>query len=76
MANDQYYGNEYVDEVCMLLNGLGKRCTQCKKGTFTKFLDDGKCPVCRGGPAPHDYGRNGGVKCDTHSGPCSCGAWH
>lgn len=23
-----------------------------------------------------DLGTNGGVKCDTTSGPCACGAWH
>lgn len=23
-----------------------------------------------------DYGRNGGVECDTDDGPCACGAWH
>ncbi len=23
-----------------------------------------------------DLGTNGGVRCDTVSGPCSCGAWH
>lgn len=23
-----------------------------------------------------DYGTNGGIKCDTDNGPCSCGAWH
>lgn len=23
-----------------------------------------------------DMGRNGGVRCDVRSGPCSCGAWH
>ena len=25
---------------------------------------------------PALYGYNGGVRCDTHSGPCACGAWH
>ncbi len=23
-----------------------------------------------------DLGTNGGVRCDTTSGPCACGAWH
>lgn len=23
-----------------------------------------------------DMGTNGGVRCDTSSGPCACGAWH
>lgn len=23
-----------------------------------------------------DLGTNGGVRCDTVEGPCSCGAWH
>jgi len=23
-----------------------------------------------------DLGTNGGVKCDTVEGPCSCGGWH
>ena len=23
-----------------------------------------------------DLGKNGGVRCDVTSGPCSCGAWH
>ena len=30
-----------------------------------------------GCPVPEEpYGRNGGVACDTNSGPCACGAWH
>lgn len=23
-----------------------------------------------------DLGTNGGISCDTTSGPCACGAWH
>lgn len=76
IMDDQYYGNEYVDSVCMMINGLGKRCQECKKPTFNRFLVDDKCPVCRGKAKPTDYGMNGGRRCDTFSGPCSCGAWH
>ena len=70
--NDHYYGNEYIDNVCMLLNDLGKRCTECKKPTFHKYIKDGKCPVCNGeielkkllhcpfcGGEPHPYKING-----------------
>jgi len=25
---------------------------------------------------PNIYGSNAGIRCDTDSGPCACGAWH
>lgn len=69
-----------MDDVACLLNGFAKRCTGCKRPTMTKWLEDGKCPVCRGvdneTKGHTNYGRNGGRDCDTNSGPCSCGAWH
>jgi hypothetical protein len=47
---------------------------------FRAQLADEKCPVCREVAdtvqGHRDYGRNGGIVCDTNSGPCSCGAWH
>ena len=39
---------ELVDEVCLLLNGLAKRCVKCKRATRIKHLDSqGRCPDCR-----------------------------
>lgn len=76
------YGGEGedLDDAALLLNGLAKRCTGCKKPTKNKYLKSGKCPVCRGTtaqePGRRDYGTNGGRRCDVASGPCSCGAWH
>ena len=71
---------EDLDDVALLLNGLGKRCAGCNQPTKNKFLKDDKCPVCRGTtsaePGRRDYGTNGGIRCDVASGPCSCGAWH
>ncbi len=75
-----YGGDEYMDDVALLLNRLAARCTGCKRVTKNKFLKEGRCPVCRG--ATHeevgrrDHGSNGGRRCDTNFGPCSCGAWH
>lgn len=75
-----YGGDDTIDDVALLLNGLGKRCAGCDKPTRNKYLKNGKCPVCRGTtkqePGMRDYGTNGGARCDTSSGPCSCGAWH
>lgn len=71
---------EDLDDVALLLNGLAKRCTECDQPTKNKYLKDSKCPVCRDTtaqePGRRNYGMNGGVRCDTSSGPCSCGAWH
>lgn len=40
--------NEYVDEVCLLLNGLAKRCAVCKRATRVRHLDSEQhCPACR-----------------------------
>lgn len=40
--------NPCVDEFCLLLNGLAKRCKSCKLAVRTKYLDDnGLCPDCR-----------------------------
>ncbi|MCF7843560.1 hypothetical protein K9M47_01535 [Candidatus Gracilibacteria bacterium] len=83
MSNDFFvYGGQgqVMDDVALVLNGLAKRCAGCKNITQNKFLKDDKCPICRGAtiqePGHHDYGTNAGVRCDTRSGPCSCGAWH
>jgi hypothetical protein len=69
-----------MDDVACLLNGFSKRCTGCRRPTMKKWLVDDKCPICRGTadqtPGHRDYGSNGGQRCDTYSGPCSCGAWH
>lgn len=69
-----------MDDVALLLNGFAKRCTGCKRPTQNKWLKDGKCPVCRGEAdkvqGHRNYGSNGGTRCDTFRGPCSCGAWH
>lgn len=67
-----------IDDVCMLLNGLGKRCVECKNPTQNKWLKGYRCPICRGEKVEGNryYGKNGGQLCDTHRGPCSCGAWH
>lgn len=69
-----------MDDVANLLNGFAHRCSKCRNPTMNKWLEDGKCPVCRGVDdkveGRRDYGTNGGQQCDTFSGPCSCGAWH
>jgi hypothetical protein len=40
--------NELVDEVCLLLNGLAKRCVVCKRATRIRHLDSKqRCPDCR-----------------------------
>ena len=40
--------NEFVDEVALLLNGLAKRCTKCKRAARIKYLDKNQhCPDCR-----------------------------
>lgn len=69
-----------MDNVALLLNGFAKRCIECRRPTQNKWLENGKCPVCRGvdkqTEGHRNYGTNGGVRCDTLSGPCSCGAWH
>jgi hypothetical protein len=69
-----------MDNVALLLNGLAKRCTTCRRPTMLKWLEDGLCPVCRKvadqTPGHRSYGSNAGRECDTNSGPCSCGAWH
>jgi hypothetical protein len=69
-----------MDDVANLLNGFAKRCSGCRRATMNKWLEAGKCPECRGAAnrtqGHRDYGSNGGERCDTASGPCSCGAWH
>lgn len=69
-----------MDDVALLLNGFAKRCQKCRKPTMNKFLANGTCPECDGRdqsiPGHRDFGSNGGIRCDTASGPCSCGAWH
>lgn len=83
MSGDFFpYGRQgqAMDDVALILNGLAKRCSGCKKVTRNEFLKDEKCPICRNTtaqePGRYDYGTNAGVRCDTGSGPCSCGAWH
>lgn len=40
--------NDLVDETCLLLNGLAKRCTKCKRAIRIKHLDEHQlCPDCR-----------------------------
>lgn len=69
-----------MDDVACLLNGFAKRCAECHRPTMNQWLEGGECPVCRGKAdkvsGHKDYGSNGGRKCDTNDGPCSCGAWH
>lgn len=69
-----------MDDAALLLNGFAKRCSGCQNITKNTYLKEGKCPICRGTtasePGRPDYGTNGGVRCDTTRGPCSCGAWH
>lgn len=75
-----YGGDEIMDGIALVLNGLGKRCAGCNRITRNEFLQDSKCPVCRGTESQErglqDFGTNGGVRCNVSSGPCSCGAWH
>jgi hypothetical protein len=75
-----YGGDGTMDDVALLLNGLGKRCAGCGKTTKNRYLVEGRCPNCTGTASrvdgQRDYGTNGGVRCDTNSGPCACGAWH
>jgi len=71
---------EVLDDTALLLNSLAKRCAGCNRPTKNKYLKEGRCPVCRGvvdqEPGRTNYGTNGGIRCDTASGPCACGAWH
>lgn len=47
-AQTRWGGNEYYDDVCLLLNGLAKRCKNCKGPTKLKYLDKfGYCPDCK-----------------------------
>jgi len=40
--------NNIVDETCLLLNDLAKRCTICKRVIRIKYLDENQhCPDCR-----------------------------
>jgi hypothetical protein len=71
---------EDLDDFALLLNDMAKRCAKCKRPTKNQYLKDGKCPICRNvtvqEPGRRDHGTNGGRRCDTSSGPCSCGAFH
>jgi hypothetical protein len=40
-------GNELMDDVALVLNGLGARCQTCTRVTRNQHLQDGKCPDCR-----------------------------
>lgn len=73
-----YGANEYADDAALILNALAKRCITCDRVTRNEFLQDDKCPVCRGTweRGLRDFGTNGGVRCDVSSGLCSCGAFH
>lgn len=44
-------GDELLDDTALLLGGLGKRCTKCKRVTRNQFLKKGLCPDCREKPA-------------------------
>lgn len=69
-----------MDDVALLLGGFAKRCKGCRRATQNEWLEGGECPVCRGvaqqTKGHRYYGSNGGITCDTSSGPCNCGAWH
>lgn len=40
--------NELMDEIALLLSGMAKRCTKCRRATRTKHLDQEQCcPDCR-----------------------------
>ena len=75
-----YGGDEIGDNVALILNALGRQCAECRRVTRNEFLQDGRCPVCRGTESQErglrDFGTNGGVRCDVSSGPCSCGSFH
>ena len=47
-ANPWSRGNEFYDAVCRLLNGMAHRCKFCKRITHIDFLQNDKCPDCRG----------------------------
>lgn len=39
--------NDCADEVCLLLNGLARRCKKCELAVRVKYLDEsGLCPDC------------------------------
>lgn len=69
------YRDEFYDDVALVLNDLGKRCTKCQRVTKNGYLEEGLCPACRGQHV-QTFGSNAGRRCDTSEGPCSCGAWH
>ena len=39
-------GNHIVDDTAILLSGDGKRCSDCKRVTWNKFLHEDRCPDC------------------------------
>lgn len=43
-------GDELLDDTALLLGGLGKRCTGCKRITRNQFLENDLCPDCRKKP--------------------------
>lgn len=45
--SNPYGGDEFCDDTCLLLNGLGKRCDGCHRVTRNNFLENGMCPDCR-----------------------------
>ena len=79
MSTFRWGGDEFMDDVTLILNNLGKRCASCNNVTKNHFLNEDKCPDCSGTTPlgrKEFFGTNGGVQCDRSSGPCSCGAWH
>ncbi|MFH1451675.1 MAG: hypothetical protein ABIF88_00700 [archaeon] len=47
-SESRFGGNELYDDVCLLLNGLARRCTGCSAPTKNDYLSENYCPDCDG----------------------------
>lgn len=50
LSNNPYGGDEFMDDIALLLNNMAKRCTTCKRVIRKKYLEahNGQnfCPEC------------------------------
>ena len=58
----KYGANACYDDVAIILNKMGKRCTECKRVALNKFLKNGQCPECRDGGSKTPVRVNAGIQ--------------
>jgi hypothetical protein len=46
LAENSWGGNEIMDDTALLLNGLAKRCKQCNRVAWIRYLENDLCPDC------------------------------